>query len=67
VAVDDCFREIKTAIFEVDLDAFTALCNQVSDCDFDAADYEPYAWGFLLKKNNTTACNMFGGAMYAFI
>jgi hypothetical protein len=49
VASDACLSEIKTAIFGVDLDAFTALCSQVSDCHFDAANYVPYAWGFLIQ------------------
>jgi len=44
---DTCLTDLSTAIFSVDLDAFTALCSQVADCSFTAANYQPYAWGFL--------------------
>ncbi len=41
-----CFDTLSTGIFTVDLNALTALCSQVTECDITLNNYVPYALGF---------------------
>jgi hypothetical protein len=58
IPTGSCFDTLSASIFPVDLDAFTALCIQVSDCSsyFAAEPYVPYAFGLQFTLSEANPC-----------